>query len=273
MVTPKETSERLLRVVFPDSRELKWPWPAFRLITRPVRVIRTRFDIALCVFIAILGFLRCAKVSGKLAFGQAELGKGLGLTSKDHVHASIHHLQRSFNADRIMRSKLLHELIEYCSCDVAMGAFAAAEDHFYLNLVTLFEELRRLFYTNLQVARANAHGKANTLDFNLLTLCALLSHLLFLLVFEMTVVGEFTDWWLGQWRNLNQVHAFLPCQFDRLCGGHDTERLALIINNSHFRSENIVVCLKFLNFELRLLEPTVAVNAHFRGINVDERIA
>lgn len=92
MVTPKETSVRLLRVVLPDSRELKWPWPAFRFTTLPVRVIRTRLVIALCVFIAILGFLRCAKVSGKLRFGQAELGKILGLAGKNHVHAPIDRL-------------------------------------------------------------------------------------------------------------------------------------------------------------------------------------
>lgn len=83
---------RLLRVVLPDSRELKWPWPAFRLITRPVRVIRTRLDIALWVFIAILVFLRCAKVSGKLAFGQGQVGKILGLSSQNHVHPSVHGL-------------------------------------------------------------------------------------------------------------------------------------------------------------------------------------
>ncbi len=53
MVVPKATSVRLLRVVLPDSRELKWSCPHFRFITLPVRVILTLFDKALCVFIAI----------------------------------------------------------------------------------------------------------------------------------------------------------------------------------------------------------------------------
>ncbi len=53
MLLPKATSVRLLRVVLPDSRELKWSCPHFRFITLPVRVIRTRLDRALCVFIAI----------------------------------------------------------------------------------------------------------------------------------------------------------------------------------------------------------------------------
>lgn len=42
-------SERLLRVTFPGSRELKWPWPAARFMTLPVLVFQTRLAVPLCV--------------------------------------------------------------------------------------------------------------------------------------------------------------------------------------------------------------------------------
>jgi len=50
----KETSRRFIIVVFPDSRELKCPWPALRLITLPFLVTKNLLEIVLLVFIFIV---------------------------------------------------------------------------------------------------------------------------------------------------------------------------------------------------------------------------
>ncbi len=161
-----------------------------------------------------------------------------------------------------MRSKLLYELIKHGSGNVSMGTFTATKDHFYLYFVSLFKEFCGLFHADLQVPRANAHRETDSFDFHLFALCTLLSHFLFLLVFEVAVVCKLTYWRLGQRRNFNKIHAFFLGKSNGLCGGQNAKRIAFIINNTHLWGENKMVCLELLNFELWLLEPSMTMNAH-----------
>ncbi len=198
------------------------------------------------------------------------MGKILSLARQDHVHAAVHRFERLLHADRVVGAEALHEFIEHGAGDVAMGTFAAAEDHFYFHLISLFKEFSCLVHADLQVARPNTHRETNALDFHFLGLSALLAHLFFLLIFEVAEIGEFAHWWLSLWGNLNEVESFFGREIDCLCRLHDAERNAGIINHSDLWGENMMIRLEIRCFKLWLLELSVTVDAHGLLVNLLE---
>jgi hypothetical protein len=112
--------------------------------------------------------------------------------------------------------------------------FTTAEAQCDLDLVTFFNELCDLLHLDHIIMVIDVWTHLDFFDF--LGFLALTGQIgLFLgLIFELTDVQEFAHGGIGVRGNFNQIEPNFRCLRYRLAGIHDTQILAVIVNDSYF---------------------------------------
>jgi hypothetical protein len=118
---------------------------------------------------------------------------------------------------------------------------AAAQYEHDFNLVALLEELVDLARLELQVVVCRPDREANLLELSAGSLVEVLLLLLFRLVPELVVAGDFGDRGLGCRIYLDEIKILRVCQLERLLERYDAEVVSLIINNAERIGRYLVV--------------------------------
>ncbi len=162
----------------------------------------------------------------------------LRLASQDHVHTAVLVLERLLYLNGVVFLKFGNELNKNGMGDVGVSLLAATQDHFSLDLISLFEELFSLGYADIKVAYANTWGKTDAFNFDFFRLSALFTGFLLFLVFKLTVVAKLTYRRNSFWRHLDNVETPLGSQSYSGLFGHNAERYTFFIDQPNFSRKN-----------------------------------
>ena len=132
---------------------------------------------------------------------------------------------------------------------------------FNFHLVSLFKKLECLSESNFSIAHTDTYRKANAFDVDFGGLSLTLLRLLFFLVFELTVVKNFTHRRLSLWGNFNKIHFFGLSKFDGFLGRNHTHVLPFSIKKTNFRDFDLLVHLILGNVQRRFSD-SMAMDTH-----------
>ncbi len=122
-----------------------------------------------------------------------------------------------------------------------MRRLASAEAHFDLDLVAILQETPRGADANLQIVLIGARPQADLFDLRDVLVLFRVAGALILLEAEPTEVGYATDGRHRGRRDLDQVETGFFGASQRLLDRHDTQLLAVLIEDSNFRNADLVV--------------------------------
>ena len=136
---------------------------------------------------------------------------------------------------------VLYESIHLAETKFLVRHFASAEAKAHFHLHVLAEEIDGMPELHAEIMRINIRAE---LDFlNLVRVLVFLAFLILfgLLVTELAEVNEPANRWRSSGGDLNQIHASLARESERLVEGHYPELFRFIPNKPNFAGPNLIV--------------------------------
>ncbi len=214
-------SRRLLTVVLPDSRALKWSCPARRARNFTFLLMVKRFLVALCVFI-------------------------FGMESQTHNSSKTVSLNAYRLFDVGLFSELLDKVLKNSASAIPVLVFATAKDDFHLHFVAFLQKLCGPITAHIRVVLPDGQRQSDAFHINLLLLCLALSSLTFQLIEEPAEIEDAADRWLGNGRYLHKVKSEFSRGPECLIQRDNTDLFVLLVDEADLRGANLEVDAKFL---------------------------
>ncbi len=131
--------------------------------------------------------------------------------------------------------------LDYGTADIHVSYFPSTKDQGYLGFIAFFKEAAHMFNLKLQVMIIGFRTKFNLLNFYMHLLLACFLKFLTLLILELAIIHNATDWRDRTGRYLNQVKLLLFGKCEGLGCGYNPERLSICSNNSNLCRTNGIV--------------------------------
>src|SRR3984893_60063 len=212
-----------------------WLFQAWARISLPVEVTRIRFAIPFRVL--ILG-------TGGRSFWFSLFGGGLGVRRQDQEEVATLHDRRPLD-DRDVLRRVRHP-IEDPSPDLLVDHLAAPEHDRHLDLLALLQKLFDALELGLEVVLGHLRPELHLLELDDVLATPLVLLLLDRLELVLAVVDQAADGRLSLRCELDEVQALFRSYAFRGIQAEDSQLIALVVDQAHFRRVDLIVDAKFL---------------------------
>src|SRR6195256_978902 len=226
---------RAVRLFFCFLCSNMWLFQAWARINLPVAVTRIRLAIPFRVL--ILG-------TGRGSFWFRFFGGGLGVRGEDQEEVAALH-DRSALDDRDVLRRVRHP-IEDPSPDLLVDHLAAPEHDRHLDLLALLQKLLDALELGLEVMLGDFRPELHLLELGDVLAAPLVFLLLDRLELVLAVVDQAADGRLSLRRELDEVQALFRRDAFRGIQAEDSQLIALVVDQAHFRRADLIVDAKFL---------------------------